>query len=229
MRKVTIYSNKTRVTQSIDTDVRTWGELKPLVNSDMGISGARCMIKENRMTLESNSAVLPDGDFIVYVYPTKVKSGATKKEDSYTSLTDAKLRKACKKKSISQLGDSISLRRRLRAFDRRNNIKSTDVDAPTTGRAGARPVTKKVTVKNEPVNIEILAADSEVAIKPKSEPLVANNEVNIRSVVSVMRNKFLNMFDELLGDIDSGAIKKDVAVLEEDAKNLAQEMGIKID
>ena len=102
MRKVTIYSNKTRATQEINTDVATWGELKALISEDMMVSNARCMVKENRMTLESAQAVLPTGDFIVYVYPTKVKSGLT--EDAYAELTDAKLRKACQKKSIATTG-----------------------------------------------------------------------------------------------------------------------------
>jgi hypothetical protein len=228
MRKVTIYSNKTRATQEITTDVSTWGELKVLINADMGITGARCMVKENRMTLESNQAVLPDGDFIVYVYPTKVKSGASVKEDAYAGLTDAKLRKACQKKSISTTGDSISLRRRCRAFDKRNGISGDD--AHKTGRTGARKVTPTVTIENTPINIDALSADYEAVEEDNSGvSSTVNKDVNIRAVVHVMRNKFLNMFDSLLEDIDSGAIKRDVAVLEADAKKLAAEMGITID
>ncbi len=72
-RKITIYSTKTKATQEITTPVTTWGELKPLVNSEMGVGNAKCMVRETRNTLENNEAVLPTGDFIVFVYPEKVK------------------------------------------------------------------------------------------------------------------------------------------------------------
>jgi hypothetical protein len=227
MRKVTIYSNKTRATQEINTDVATWGELKSLINEDMMVSNARCMVKENRMTLESAQAVLPTGDFIVYVYPTKVKSGIT--EDAYSGLTDAKLRKACQKKSISTTGDSSSMRRRVRAYDKRHGIDSSDETAPKTNKNNARPTT--IRIVNDP--IDILAGDSRecgtyfpILADDCSESLVVNKDVNIRSVVQVMRNKFLNMFDSLLDDIDSGAISRDIDVLAKDAENLAKELGM---
>ena len=230
MRKVTIYSNKTRATQEINTDVTTWGELKSLINEDMMVSNARCMVKENRMTLESAQAVLPTGDFIVYVYPTKVKSGLT--EDAYAGLTDAKLRRACQKKSISTTGDSSSMRRRVRAYDKRHGIDSSDETAPKTNKNNVRPTT--IRIENEPINI--LAEDSDEAANEAAyfpmladdcvESLVVNKDVNIRSVVQVMRNKFLNMFDSLLDDIDSGAISRDIDVLAKDAENLAKELGM---
>lgn len=226
MRKVTIYSNKTRATQEINTDVATWGELKALISEDMMVSNARCMVKENRMTLESAQAVLPTGDFIVYVYPTKVKSGVT--EDAYTELTDAKLRKACQKKSLSNTGSGSSLRSKIRAYDKRHNIDSSEATAPKTNKNNVRPTT--IRIENAPINI--LEEDyNEAACFPILaddcvDSLVVNNEVNIRSVVQVMRNKFLNMFDSLLEDIDTGAISKDIDVLAKDAENLAKELGI---
>ena len=227
MRKVTIYSNKTRATQEINTNVATWGELKALINEDMMVSNARCMVKENRMTLESSAAVLPTGDFIVYIYPTKVKSGVT--EDAYAGLTDAKLRKACQKKSISTTGDSSSMRRRVRAYDKRHGINSSEATAPKTNKNNVRPTT--IRIENAP--IDILEEDYNSAcpfdallLDDCTESLVVNKDVNIRSVVQVMRNKFLNMFDSLLEDIDSGAISKDIDVLAKDAENLAKELGI---
>lgn len=229
MRKVTIYSNKTRATQEINTDVATWGELKALISEDMMVSNARCMVKENRMTLESAQAVLPTGDFIVYVYPTKVKSGVT--EDAYTELTDAKLRKACQKKSLSNTGDSSSLRSKIRAYDKRHNIDSSEATAPKTNKNNVRPTTMRIgsdfDIENAPINLlEEDYNEASLLLDSCSESLVVNSEVNIRSVVQVMRNKFLNMFDSLLEDIDTGAISRDVDVLAKDAENLARELGI---
>ena len=198
MRKVTIYSNKTRATQEINTDVATWGELKALISEDMMVSNARCMVKENRMTLESAQAVLPTGDFIVYVYPTKVKSGVT--EDAYTELTDAKLRKACQKKSLSNTGSGSSLRSKIRAYDKRHNIDSSEATAPKTNKNNVRPTTMRIgsdfDIENAPINI---LEDDYIAACP---------------------------FDSLLLDDSSGAIAKDVDVLAKDAENLAKELGI---
>ena len=81
MRKVTIYSTKTKAQQVIETGVNTWGELKQLVNPEMGVNSSKSMVRENRTTLESNEATLPAGDITIFLYPQKVKSGSGKKEE----------------------------------------------------------------------------------------------------------------------------------------------------
>ena len=266
-RKITIYSTKTKATQEITTPVNTWGELKPLVNSEMGVGNAKCMIRETRNTLENNEAQLPTGDFTVFVYPEKVKSGGTAKEgDAYASLSDADLRKACNRKSLVSNGPGHVMRSKLRAYDKRHGFDGPK--AHLSVKKGTKPTTikkKKVaskefkkfppvamnhetitgdtrgsgsptTAKHDAVidapavcpgpNYEREAQEIKADIYATAEALVPNTEVNIRDVVKVMRNKFLNMFDELLDDIDSGDIKRDVEVLNSEAEAIAQEMGI---
>jgi hypothetical protein len=131
MRKVTIYSTRTRATQVIETEATTWGELKSLINDDMGVSSSKVMIRENRTTLEHNDAALPEGDITLFLYPEKVKSG-------------------------------------------------TDGD------------------------------------------------VEIKDVVRAMKSRFDNMFQEILNDIDSGAIKTDIDALRNEAAEIADELGINL-
>tara|TARA_R110000868_G_scaffold72987_1_gene212002 strand:- start:348 stop:806 length:459 start_codon:yes stop_codon:yes gene_type:complete len=73
-RKVTIFSTQTNESQVITTDVNTWGEIKDLA-TDVNTSGMKAVVRENRTTLESDGAQLPQGDATVFLYPTKVKSG----------------------------------------------------------------------------------------------------------------------------------------------------------
>jgi len=260
-RKITIYSTKTKATQEITSPVATWGELKPLVNSEMGVGNAKCMIRETRNTLESNEADLPSGDFTVFVYPEKVKSGGEKKEgDAYASLSDANLRKACNRKSLVSNGPGHVMRSKLRAYDKRHGF--TGEKAHLKVKKGTKPTTikkKKVVAKKETTttgatrgagspttakhdaptasndmetvktpNYELEADALKNNINPTAEALVPNSDVNIRDVVKVMRNKFLNMFDELLEDIDSGEIKRDVEVLNREAEAIAAEMGMSL-
>ena len=247
-RKITIYSTKTKATQEITTPVTTWGELKPLVNSEMGVGSAKCMVRETRNTLENNEAVLPTGDFIVFVYPEKVKSGNNKIEgDAYASFSDTKLREACNRKSLVSNGPAHVLRSKLRAYDKRHDfvgldrqhlkvksgsrpttIRTSSVTTGATRGSGSPTTALRATNEMKPVEMPNYAAEAEIMdndINSTAEPLIANMDINIRDVVKVMRNKFLNMFDELIADIDSGDIKRDVDVLNAEANKLAQEMG----
>ena len=243
-RKITIYSTKTKATQEITTPVTTWGELKPLVNSEMGVSNAKCMVRETRNTLENNEAVLPTGDFIVFVYPEKVKSGNEKIEgDAYASFSDAKLRQACNRKSLVSNGKAHVLRSKLRAYDKRHGFIGLDRQHLKV-KSGSRPTFIKTSTERQiaeqaprstnniqPVEMPNYAAEAEIMdndINSTAEPLIANMDINIRDVVKVMRNKFLNMFDELIADIDSGEIKKDVDVLNAEASSIAKEMGFSL-
>ena len=76
-RKVTIFSTQTNESQVITTDVNTWGEVKDLA-TNVSTSGMKAVVRENRTTLESDGAQLPQGDATVFLYPTKVKSGVSK-------------------------------------------------------------------------------------------------------------------------------------------------------
>lgn len=252
MRKVTIYSTKTKAQQVIETGVNTWGELKQLVNPEMGVNSSKCMVRENRTTLESNEAVLPAGDITIFLYPEKVKSGiAAKKDDAYASLSSAKLRKACQKKSLATTGTDSGMRTRLRAYDKRYNIDSTLPEAPKTTKnsKNLRPTTTKkvkkstkkscttvgalqptgVGAKAPQANLEKEAVEvANVEFNPKSEPLNPNSTISIHAVVKLMKNKFMNMFDEIEEQIAGGTLTSNEEILADEAEALAKEAGFAI-
>jgi|SRR6187402_158720 len=75
MRKIKIYST-VGVSGSIDTNVRTLGELKPLLRQrEIDYSGMKLLVGETRNELNVDDAVLPEGDFKLYLMPQKTKSG----------------------------------------------------------------------------------------------------------------------------------------------------------
>jgi hypothetical protein len=72
----------------------TFGELKEELIGKIDFSEKRVIIKETKLTLQDNDAVLPDYDFMLFLQPLKVKSGY-----SYEQINNAgyhKLRAMCK-------------------------------------------------------------------------------------------------------------------------------------
>lgn len=88
MRKVIVFSTLTEQKQVIETDVTTWGELKKLV-SDFNSDTMKATEGTTKTTLESNEAVLPTGDFKVFLTPSKIKAGG---EVRYTPTQIKELR-----------------------------------------------------------------------------------------------------------------------------------------
>lgn len=79
MRTVTVFAMNTNQRRSIDTGARTWGEVK---SADSGIRGMvtsdmKIVIKQTKAVIESDDTVLPDNDITIYLFPGKVKSGAS--------------------------------------------------------------------------------------------------------------------------------------------------------
>lgn len=225
-RTILVHSTKTRAEQEITTDVSTWGELKKLINPDFNVGNAKCMVRENRTTLENAQAELPDGDFTLFVYPDKVKSGgARKKSDAYADLSDAKLRSSAKMKGLATNGVGHVLRSRLRAYDRRNDISGADApktasaSSKKTNKARTKPATKKVIStpekKEGPTqeageSVEERSADA-ADIKAdhnpdevKSKMKTANQDVNIVAFVIDLKHTFNGLFDGIIEKLETG-------------------------
>tara|TARA_R110002126_G_scaffold47605_3_gene133359 strand:+ start:8447 stop:8683 length:237 start_codon:yes stop_codon:yes gene_type:complete len=73
-RKVTVVSTQANDRQEVQTSATTWGELKgeisSMINGDMKVT-----VRETRVNLEHEDAELPAGDFTIFLFPNKVKSG----------------------------------------------------------------------------------------------------------------------------------------------------------
>lgn len=75
MRKIKIYST-VGASGTIETDVRTLGELKPILRQrEINYDGMKLLVGETRNELSVDEAVLPEIDFKLYLMPEKTKSG----------------------------------------------------------------------------------------------------------------------------------------------------------
>lgn len=77
IRKIKIYST-VGVSGTIETNVTTLAELKPLLSQrEIDYKGMKMLVGETRNELSQDEALLPEGDFKLYLMPVKTKSGGT--------------------------------------------------------------------------------------------------------------------------------------------------------
>ena len=74
-RKIKIYTTA-GMPGTIETNVSTLGELKPLLRQrEVNYDGMKMLVGETKNELSQDEAVLPEGDFKLYLMPAKTKSG----------------------------------------------------------------------------------------------------------------------------------------------------------
>ena len=74
-RKIKIYTTA-GVPGTIETNVSTLGELKPLLRQrEINYDGMKMLVGETKNELSVDEATLPTGDFKLYLMPAKTKSG----------------------------------------------------------------------------------------------------------------------------------------------------------
>lgn len=112
MRKVIIYNSQTSAKETINTEVKTWGELKGKIG--MSIGDRTCVLSGSKHILALGNAELPEGDFTVFVYPKESKGGmAAKKKAKKVAKKAAKkpakkAKKSAKKKPSSKVKETLS-------------------------------------------------------------------------------------------------------------------------
>jgi len=75
-RMVTTFNNINSARKVVETAASTWEELqRDLSTAGVAYSGMKVLVGETQVTLESSQAQLPDGDFMLFMVPEKVKSG----------------------------------------------------------------------------------------------------------------------------------------------------------
>ena len=74
-RKIKIYTTN-GMPGTIETNVSTLGGLKPILRQrEVNYEGMKLLIGETKNELSQDEAVLPEGDFKLYLMPAKTKSG----------------------------------------------------------------------------------------------------------------------------------------------------------
>jgi len=76
MRKITIVSTKIDGKTELNSGATTWGELQTELGANsIDSNNMKAMEKVSKVTYDSAAAVLPTGDFVLFLTPGKVKSG----------------------------------------------------------------------------------------------------------------------------------------------------------
>ena len=82
-RKIKIYTTA-GIPGTIETNVSTLGELKPLLRQrEINYDGMKMLVGETKNELSVDEATLPEGDFKLYLMPAKTKSGVDFEEMEY--------------------------------------------------------------------------------------------------------------------------------------------------
>ena len=77
VREIVAYATKGGKIAKINSDVKTWGELKPLLKQEgYDLNSLLAAESINRADLVNDLAVLPEGPFRVFLRPKQTKSGA---------------------------------------------------------------------------------------------------------------------------------------------------------
>lgn len=86
-RVITIYSTKGAKKAKIETEVTTWGELQPLVKKEgYDLDKLHATENINKSDLVNNAAVLPSGEFTIFLRPKQTKSGGRADSLAYKDI-----------------------------------------------------------------------------------------------------------------------------------------------
>ncbi len=86
-RTIKVFTSKGAKTV-ITTDASVWGDLIPHLENDFDLSNLQAAESVGKTTLVHRDAVLPSGDFILFLRPVKTKSGVDYEDMSYSELRD---------------------------------------------------------------------------------------------------------------------------------------------
>jgi hypothetical protein len=88
-RKIIVASATGNRAKTFETSVGTWGELKATDGfSELYNSGLEAIVSTTKATLNRDEAVLPDGDFNIFLVAKKNKAGITISEALYSFIDD---------------------------------------------------------------------------------------------------------------------------------------------
>ena len=88
MRKIIVYSTKGK-SGSFESDAKTWGEVQSDVIRIVGdLDNLIATESVNKTNLGHQDSILPEGDFKIFLRPSKTKSGAT----DFSSMSFKELR-----------------------------------------------------------------------------------------------------------------------------------------
>ena len=215
VREIVAYATKGGKIAKINTDVKTWGELKPLLKREgYDLNSLLAAESINRADLVNDLAVLPEGPFRVFLRPKQTKSGAdlpykevrAKVQEIIASDGDvAKAHFNEGKNYTTKKGDELNVL-----------LNSYKGGSGTTSSAKAEPKEEvvKTEEKSSPKASEAQEFSEEGCIKVAVEALSKIKSVDTTGVISLVK-------DLLKGNVPAAPEKKEPTeeeLLAEEAK-----------
>lgn len=193
VREIVAYATKGGKIAKINTDAKTWGELKPLLKIEgYDLNSLLAAESINRADLVNDLAVLPEGPFRVFLRPKQTKSGAdlpykevrAKVQELIASDGDvAKAHFNEGKNYTTKKGDELNVL-----------LNSYKGGSGTTSSAKAEPKKAEPKVKEEAIKAEAPKASEakevseEVCIKVAVEALSKIKSVDTADVISLVKD-----------------------------------------
>ena len=192
VREIVAYATKGGKIAKINTDVKTWGELKPLLKGEgYDLNSLLAAESINRADLVNDLAVLPEGPFRVFLRPKQTKSGAdlpykevrAKVQELIASDGDvAKAHFNEGKNYTTKKGDELNVL-----------LNSYKGGSGTTSSAKAEPKKEepkapKAEEKDSPKASEAQEFSEEGCIKVAVEALSKIKSVNTANVISLVKD-----------------------------------------
>ena len=106
MRKIILYSTKGGK-KEITSDAKTWGELRPEVEMSYDLANLQATENINKTTLVNKEAVLPDGNFIIFLRPIETKGG-NQSSDDLSNMSFFELRTLIKQECYEGIKDFLN-------------------------------------------------------------------------------------------------------------------------
>jgi hypothetical protein len=151
-REVTIYATRGGNMKKIMTSVKTWGELQPLVRGE-GFDLGSLLAAENinKTDLVNDLAILPEGNFRLFLRPKQTKSGATPDRKECFAIIKAHLavypndkqKFIIDGKNMTQLSTPV-VQDLVAKYCKGTDIASAVAEAPVKEKAPKAEVVKKV-------------------------------------------------------------------------------------
>ena len=189
VREIVAYATKGGKIAKINTDAKTWGELKPLLRIEgYDLNSLLAAESINRADLVNDLAVLPEGPFRVFLRPKQTKSGAdlpykevrAKIQELIASDGDvAKAHFNEGKNYTTKKGDELNVL-----------LNSYKGGSETTSSAKAEPKKEapKAEEKASPKASEAQEFSEEGCIKVAVEALSKIKSVNTANVISLVKD-----------------------------------------
>ena len=195
VREIVAYATKGGKIAKINSDVKTWGELKPLLKREgYDLNSLLAAESINRADLVNDLAVLPEGPFRVFLRPKQTKSGAdlpykevrAKVQELIASDGDvAKAHFNEGKNYTTKKGDELNVL--LNSYKGGSGTTSSAKAETKKAEPKAKEESVKAEEKSSPKASEAQEFSEEGCIKVAVEALSKIKSVNTANVISLVK------------------------------------------